>query len=321
MKTDWHDLIQRYIAGMLNQEETMGLQEALKADASLRTLFLDYMNLDAALEVEATTRYATCELLTAPMKGRPARWFSWRPLAAAAAGLVFGMLCTSVIFAHVAGGALQKERRLFPLQDTDFEQGIGKLPGNPPASLGIWTGDGAEIVGASSEAHPPSGRKMLRFVRAETDPLSPQGVPNRCDVYQLIDLGPIWAQAGQDDEVTLEVRVLFLDANTGPEGSGTFRCRLLVHPGVPEEIRNGWPQSRYGGCAYARTDLPNGPATRGQWRTAQAKVILPRDARIAAVHLGMIRFTETALPPAEFGQCYVDEVSLTVTARPLPRKE
>ena len=324
MNTQEHELLIEHLHGRLPPEKHAALNDLLRRDAEarewLRTECAVETRLRAlAMEKEAEEVVPHVEQPRTPSTST--RWLSWRPLAAAAAGIVFGMLCTSVIFAHVAGGGMLKARRLLPLKFPDFEQRSGKLPGNPPASFGIWTGDGAEIVEASLEARPTSGSKMLRFVRAETDPPSPKGVPNRCDVYQLIDLGPIWAQAGQDDEVTLEVRVSFLDTNTGPEGSGTFKCRLLVHPGEPEAIRNGWPQSRFGGCAYARTDLPNGPSTRGQWRTAQAKVILPRDARIAAVHLGMIRFTDTALPQAEFGQCYVDNVSLTVTARPLFPKE
>ena len=53
MNTDWHDIIQRYIAGTLADEESAALQDALKADAELRALYLDYMNLDVALEAAA----------------------------------------------------------------------------------------------------------------------------------------------------------------------------------------------------------------------------------------------------------------------------
>ena len=53
MNHDWHDLIQRYIAGTLADHDALALQDALKSDEDLRALYLDYMNLDVALEAHA----------------------------------------------------------------------------------------------------------------------------------------------------------------------------------------------------------------------------------------------------------------------------
>lgn len=324
MNPDSHDLIQRHMAGLLTEDEAAVLQTRLKADTDLRRLYLHYMNLDVALEAQAGSRDRVIDLLrAAPMaENKPAgRWLAWRPLAAAAAGLVLGMFCTSVVFGYVAPHPAAKEKQLFPLRHGDFEQSGGALPANPPASFNMWSGDGAEVVAESGEVSPKSGQRMLRFTRAETDPHTAQGFPARCDVYQLIDLRQVWDQVAAEDEVTLEVRASFLDTETSPEGSGKFRCRILVNPKLPEVVRAGWPESRSDGCAYVRTELENGPATRGRWRTAKAKVILPRNAQVAAVHLGVIRFTDAQQPGAEFGHCYVDDVSLTATARSLRQKE
>jgi hypothetical protein len=41
MNHDWHDLIQRYIAGTLMDDEALALQNALKFDKDLRALYLD----------------------------------------------------------------------------------------------------------------------------------------------------------------------------------------------------------------------------------------------------------------------------------------
>ena len=43
---DWDDVIQRHLAGTISAEEAEILEEALKADAALRSLYLDYANLD-----------------------------------------------------------------------------------------------------------------------------------------------------------------------------------------------------------------------------------------------------------------------------------
>ena len=52
MNTDSHELIQRYIAGTITDEEALKLQDALKRDAELADLYLSYVNLDVALEAK-----------------------------------------------------------------------------------------------------------------------------------------------------------------------------------------------------------------------------------------------------------------------------
>ena len=49
MKNNAHEQIQRYMNGQASTEEAAALQTALKNDADLRALYLDYMNLDVAL--------------------------------------------------------------------------------------------------------------------------------------------------------------------------------------------------------------------------------------------------------------------------------
>ncbi len=53
MNDHWHEKIQRCMTGDATQEEVAALQDALKNDAELRALYLDYLNLDLALETAA----------------------------------------------------------------------------------------------------------------------------------------------------------------------------------------------------------------------------------------------------------------------------
>lgn len=91
MNHDWHDLIQRYIAGTLPDNEALELQDALKSNKALRALYLDYMNLDVALGAHAESQAVVNKVLTSRMTGETSRalgWLSWRPLVAAAAVMV-----------------------------------------------------------------------------------------------------------------------------------------------------------------------------------------------------------------------------------------
>jgi len=97
---DWHDLIQRHMAGLTSDAEATQLQEALLRDDAVARLYLRYMHLDVALEAKAASAEATRELLTAPIpveEIRSSRRVSWRPLAAiaAAAIVLLALLLTS----------------------------------------------------------------------------------------------------------------------------------------------------------------------------------------------------------------------------------
>jgi anti-sigma factor RsiW len=99
MKNDWHEQIQRYLSGESSAEEAAALQQALNEDAKLRALYLDYVNLDAALATAAERTILTEKGIEKRAAfPHPRAWRSpqsWRWLAAAAAGLavvVFSMV-------------------------------------------------------------------------------------------------------------------------------------------------------------------------------------------------------------------------------------
>lgn len=95
MTTNWHDLIQRYISGTITAPETEALEQLLKTDAALRDWYLDALNLDSALEASAESAQTALSLpvpfsqrVLTPAGATSTRWQGWRPLAAAAAGIV-----------------------------------------------------------------------------------------------------------------------------------------------------------------------------------------------------------------------------------------
>jgi hypothetical protein len=90
MNAKWHDIIQRWLAGAATDAEAAELQEALKSDGELRSLYLEYANLDAALETaanDASMGRASVAEFPETAKARKAErkrsW--WIPAAAAAA--------------------------------------------------------------------------------------------------------------------------------------------------------------------------------------------------------------------------------------------
>ena len=85
------ELMRLYLEGFASLEETKELESLIVKDASVRQDFLRYTHLDSAL---AGVRRSQPKVVATRRSG----WFSWRPLTAAAAGILFGMFCTSVVF-------------------------------------------------------------------------------------------------------------------------------------------------------------------------------------------------------------------------------
>lgn len=95
MNASRHDLIQRHMAGLLNDEESQAFQSALKDDPALRRLYLQYMNLDVSLEAHAGSRATVHQLLASSLENKDSRTpvsRVWLPFAAAAVVAVAGIL-------------------------------------------------------------------------------------------------------------------------------------------------------------------------------------------------------------------------------------
>jgi len=95
MKNHWQEQIQRYVDGQADAGEAEALQAALNADAELRALYLDYMNLDVALgaaaEAATITEHGTGGIAAFPRSPAQPSPHYWRWFAAAAACVAFVM--------------------------------------------------------------------------------------------------------------------------------------------------------------------------------------------------------------------------------------
>ncbi|MCX6858379.1 MAG: hypothetical protein NTV80_26170, partial [Verrucomicrobia bacterium] len=63
MNPDWHTIIQRHMDGLSTDEESAVLKDALKHDDTLARLYLSYLNMDVALEAQASKSETTRNLL------------------------------------------------------------------------------------------------------------------------------------------------------------------------------------------------------------------------------------------------------------------
>jgi hypothetical protein len=278
MNPDWHDLIQRHMAGLTTEDEAASLQELLKQDDNAARLYLRYANLDLALESKASSMDATRELLPRPIKSRPSRWPSWRPLTAAAAGIVFGMLCTSVVFGFVGRHYGEKKTPLAVAQPS-FEDAQMPLAKGFPPGPSLWTGDVAKVVPAENGVTPKEGHHMVRL---ETNAYGKPVLFPR--LYQIITLPPSGSALRE-----IEVGASFASAD--PDSSPHYTVRAYAVNEAPEGLGPDWFArhwfiQRDESIASAETGFENPPGN-GKWQSIGMRMQVPGKARCLVVFFGV----------------------------------
>ncbi len=303
MSTNPHELVQCYLSGEATAEETATLQEALKADADLRALYLDFANLDVALEgVAAATEPLDVPRAVATARAPRSPWMQWRPLTAAAAGVALGMFCTSIVWAYVVPWT---GKRVVLLRE-GFESNATRTMPGLPQQAGVWSGDDAEVVPATADLKAKTGTRMLRFSRAthvgENAAKSTWG-----NVYRLVDLG---TPAGENvDSLRL---VANFTATPFPEDE-EYVCFVelcAVEEGtMPTPLPDNLPWYRENSSAVATRKVPL--KGDGSWKSINVVMPLPPQTRFALVHVAVMRAKPArSAEPVEFGGHYVDDVKL-----------
>jgi len=313
MSTD--DLIQRYIEGTATPEDAGELSKLIETDTVVAGRYLDLAELHAALIGDDLLRMPLSPALrgigTDGENNRSPQRPRWRPLVAAAAGLMIGAFSASLVFAFGVPRSAPVFQRLPSLVDGGFEQYQGSTNKGFPSAFGTWSGDPAEVsAGLSKE-----GVQRLRFIRAEGDDAVPQSPANSCDIYQLVDLRPL-RQSTSEGEVTLEMSAQFLDERTERGSALYFSVRLYVFSGSPESLRSEWPLTRKDALASGSGAIQSNGGSPSTWNVVRARVLLPQDADFAVVQLVAGRPASGTPKPAEFGEQFVDDVRLVLKTQP-----
>lgn len=244
---------------------------------------------------------------------RPPGWYGWRPLTSAAAGILFGMLCTSVVFGFVAPltGSLT-------LLDESFE-GASQPTSKVALEPGVWRGDQAVIVNAEQDVAPVSGRRMLRFLRQDHQGKARAARGHIADVYRLIDLRGQREDVAQGDVVVQASASV--NAISFPEGE-KFGCAIslfaLDADALPESasyIGTALENEANAMARSSRTKMDRDPAS---WQRLATEMRLPANTDYIVVRLHISQSFDSNGAPVFTGS-YADDVRVTITRRtPLP---
>lgn len=312
-------LIAAHLDGVLTEPERAELNAWLKADPANLRRFTEAVIFDQQIRTAAhagAEHHAAADfggkivLLTS---SRPV-WLQWRPLAAAAAGIVFGILCTSVVFAYVAPLA----GKMVKLLQESFESGPAPLVTGVPVVPGRWSGDYSEVVGEQQGVKPEHGQRMLRFLRADYEGKANAG-GYVADVQQLIDLRP-YQREFADGGAVLQLSAGF-NAFEFP-ASESYGGLMSLHALDAEMVTSGFMDDRQmlnaeslAMASSSRLLLDRSPAT---WQRLTTELRLPPNTEFLLIRVGVTHVTK-AQRRSEFDGHYLDDVRVVVTRRaPLP---
>jgi hypothetical protein len=310
-------LLDLYLDGELPDDQQAALLQGLESNpnalAWLAERALLHEGLGAAMKSQALQQVAVAEMAALPSARRPGRWFSWRPLTAAAAGLVIGLFSASVVFAYV-GPLLGKAMTL--LQE-GFESGPAPEAAGLPREIGRWSGDFTEIVAEQQGVRPAKGGKMLRFLSADYEGKSNAGPSRTASVWLLVDLRPYRSEFADGGAVAQLSAAL--NAQAFPQDRSYFefvQIHSLDAAMVAALKQRHWTEVNNSSLALTRSagvELDRDPAT---WQRIDCEQRLPGNADFLLIEIGLKQMPKTN-ESAEFAGHYLDDVRLTLARRPL----
>jgi len=243
----------------------------------------------------------------------------FRPLFAAAAGLVFGVFCTSALWAASESG----QQTLLSLLHESFESGPPPQVTGVPLVPGVWSGDYSEVVTELEGAHPLHGEKMLRFLRADYDGKeTPVGYNG--DLNRVIDLRNYESELTNDDAV-VSVEAAF--SSLPFDKQNRFQCGITIYAlsNLPSDSEEWKEMLEEGGklnelsLATAQRWLTLSPSGN-QWQKGSVELRIPPEAQFLVIGVHMSD-RAAALPNVEppavgFEGHFMDDLRVSLVHRP-----
>lgn len=302
-----YEIIRRCRDGEASADELTQFESSLRDDVDFRESYVRYMNLDVALSTTSLSDMSKAVIIpvttAVAWQSRRSAWLSWRPLSAAAAGIVVGMFCTSMVFGFVSHRLAVSKKLPLAVYEPGMENADMVLRDGLPHQIGQWGVDSAAVVSAENGVQPCEGKRMLRL---EPIPREKEVKNHTSRVYQVLDLGSL-PMRGIVDDAEVKVTASFRAVNG--DVASRYLIRAVALSETPEQAtRDFWSKTENDDVVSVsqRFDSPSG---EHGWHTFSLKIPLPRGMQSLVFILG-------AVPPenesAEASVHYLDDVHVSV---------
>jgi len=299
MKTEELDhLIHHCLEGCLSESEAVRLNDLLEHSAEARERYWATASVHGLLEdslQQASLRVITGQETRTQIP--VVRWFQWRPWAAAAAGLAFGIFGASMVWAYALPMANRTAERTISVLTEGFENAELIPSRGFPRQANEWSGDLSAPVTAESGVEPIEGDLMARLEQAS---------PNSRHfsyAWRILDLAE-YSAPSETGTRKVEVSAAF---NTKGEARPLhYQIRLAAFSQEPGEVRRIWNHEsvlfdtvlqHVGRNVRVEADDPG-------WQVVQASMEIPPGTRSLLISFAASE-ADSASAPKEY---YLDDV-------------
>jgi hypothetical protein len=288
------------------------LRENADARSTMARLMVDEQSLISRLRDDSIVALLEpAPKAETPLRTSP-RWFAWRPLTAAAAGLVIGLFSASMVF----GFGVRSLEKVVSLFQESFESGPAPLVKGMPQEVNLWSGDYSEVVERYEDVKPAQGTKMVRMLRSDFEGKA-SSMPNRQgDLSRIIDVRSFMRDAN-GGEFVMTLSALF-NAAPFPDSQrydGVVALYALGELGSTEEslMEDALALSN-GSC----NSMDRDPST---WESATSRLLLPTGTEFVMLKVSFRRWPkgsgdQPSLPDLmTFAGHFVDDVRASIRIR------
>lgn len=306
----------------LSPEEHLELNHILRSHADARSHAARFLIDDAALteslresEVEAIFREEgqTVTHIRDHFESKPKlfQWLQWRPLAAAAAGLVMGCFSTSMVWALNTSGWKDGIQGFFiPLGNPGFERQEILPQVHLVPKVDQWTGLDTEIVPGGGTR--PQAKEGVRMIRLGAAPAGKGYFANL-----MVDL----TQSRPQTNKPLQIEITASFHASEPGHNEHYLLRALTSKDDAVRVSDQWDANwrEMEPLALTSTGKAIFPtAAETGWQTITIRLDVPPSARTLVISLG----SNTPGPPSERTNHFMDDVKASWlihdTEKPLP---
>ncbi len=312
-------LISLYLDGALSPVEKLEFENALLSSSAARSQFWDETKLHEQLRTVEQQDDLLLSVTTPLLKDSQVRvstearskinWL-FRPLTAAAAGIVLSALCTSAVWAYT-GQRLAAKVRALPIANPSFESAEQMAPNGIPETAGKWSGDFARVVTGENGIQPHQGKQMLRFLSAANSLARPGGFNYVGEAVQVLDLRPFRSELSTN---TAQIEITGWFASIPVEGQQFhFLIKAATFIGDPKDAPDLWEDIANSSLSLVQHQIPSGPTPR-HWQALTVSIPVPPAADFLVFECGVLRRTPRVTEgTAEFQGHYVDDISLRMS--------